>query len=247
MRGMNPKLFPHESTKPNLIFDCFYMTQSYARIKCNVSRSLAVVSLCVCFLSPVYSFAAAQESEFSSKHASNETSALVDEALGFLKSQIGSSGMIDSFVEDGIPYSYTYDNALAAMAFISSGEIASARGILDAYLKVGPDSSGGVWHRYDSETGLPSGGILRVGHNAYLLQAMNLYFNETGDARYNDFARDLGYYLISNQDVDGGLRGSYRETWKSTENNCGAFSALYNLGILQDMPNFTNVATCIHD
>ena len=52
-------------------------------------------------------------------------------ALGFLKTRMGPIGLLDSFVEDRTDYSYTYDNALAAMAFLSAGDRLSAQRVLD--------------------------------------------------------------------------------------------------------------------
>lgn len=64
-------------------------------------------------------------------------------ALNFLRGQISSFGLIDSYVEDNAPHSYTYDNALAAMAFISAKDFISAKKILDAFLTIGPNPEGG--------------------------------------------------------------------------------------------------------
>jgi len=47
----------------------------------------------------------------------------VEAALGFLRAQAGPVGLVDSFVEDNADYAYTYDNALAAMAFISRSSL----------------------------------------------------------------------------------------------------------------------------
>jgi len=160
-------------------------------------------------------------------------------ALAFLRSQIKSTGLIDSYVEDNADYSYTYDDALAAMAFISAGDMSSARKILDAFLIIGPEPEGGFLHRYDAVTGNPIGGILAVGHNAYLLQAMNLYYFRTKDPRYNTAARGIADYILSQQALDGGIYGRAGVTWKSTENNLAALSAIHNFGVIQEEPYYT--------
>lgn len=158
----------------------------------------------------------------------------VQSALGFLKAQIAPSGLIDSYVEDGNDYSYTYDNALAALAFISSGDFDSARRVLDAINALVPTPEGGYVHRYLAATGEPLG-TLYTGPNCYLLQAMNLYFKESGDGRYNATAQRIGNFLLTQQAPDGGLYGGPGFGWKSAEHNCAAMPALHNLGKLQNI------------
>lgn len=159
-------------------------------------------------------------------------------ALNFLRGQISSFGLIDSYVEDNANHSYTYDNALAAMAFISSKDFDSAKKILDAFVSIGPKpEEGGFVERYNSLSGKSDGG-LSVGPNVYLLQAMNLYFLKTGDNRYNAAARTIADYVLSLQDADGGIFGSKGVTWKSTENNLGALSAIHNLGKIQNLSSY---------
>lgn len=157
----------------------------------------------------------------------------VEAALGFLRAQVGPAGLVDSFVEDNADYAYTYDNALAAMAFVSGGDFHAAGQILDAYLAIGVAPEGGFLHRYNSVSGAPAAGISGVGHNAYLLQAMNLYYRRTNDPKFNALAVRIADYLLTFQDVDGGLFGRPDVGWKSTENNLGAYSALHNLGVVQ--------------
>ena len=165
-------------------------------------------------------------------------------ALAFLRGQIGPSGLIDSYVEDRIDHSYTYDNALAVMAFVSAGDLASATTILDAFLAIGPEPAGGFLHRYRADDGRPDG-VLYAGPNAYLLQALNLFYLKTGDDRYNALARGLAEFLLSLQDTDGGLVGQPGAAWKSTENNLAAFSALHNLAGLQGLPEYAERASAI--
>ncbi len=169
----------------------------------------------------------------------------VSGALTFLRNQIKTSGLVDSYVEDNTDYSYTYDDALAAMAFISSGDTASAKTILDAFLKIGPVSGGGFLHRYHATDGTSADGILRVGHNTYLLQAMNKYYLITKDTRYNALAKGIADYILSQQASDGGIYGAAGITWKSTENNLGALSAVYNFGVSQNLSFYVDKANAI--
>ncbi|MFH1778790.1 MAG: hypothetical protein ABH847_01995 [Candidatus Omnitrophota bacterium] len=175
-----------------------------------------------------------------------DTTPSPEKALSFLRGQISTVGLLDSYVEDNTDYSYTYDDALAAMAFISAGDFVSARRILDAFVAIGPQPEGGFLHRYHATDGSPYG-TLSVGHNAYLLQAMNLYYLETGDSRYNLLAQEVANYILSQQDIDGGIFGRAGVTWKSTESNLGALSAIHNLGKVQNIPYYIDRANAIRN
>jgi len=168
-------------------------------------------------------------------------------ALGFLKSRMGAAGLLDSFVEDKTDYSYTYDNAVAAMAFLSAGDRPSAQRILDGFVEIVPAAGGGFLHRYRT-TGAGAGGTLAAGHNAYLLQAFNLFSWRTSDHRYDSIARGIADFLLSLQDnADGGVFGRPGVSWKSTENNLAAYSAIANLSVVQNLPAYGIRATQIRD
>ncbi|MBI2879321.1 MAG: hypothetical protein HYY19_06325, partial [Candidatus Rokubacteria bacterium] len=128
-------------------------------------------------------------------------------ALEFLRGQIGPVGFIDSYVEDKTDDSYTYDNALAVAAFVVGKDLASAARILDAFRLVGPEPGGGFVHRYHASDGRPDG-RLYAGANAYLLHAINLYFQVSGDPTYTHLAEGIAEFLLSLQDGgDGGIFG----------------------------------------
>ncbi len=167
------------------------------------------------------------------------------EALGFLQAQVGFFGLLDSFVEDQADFAYTYDNALAALAFISTGNLALAGSILDAYATIGPEPDGGFLHRYRASDGGPANGLEVVGHNAYLLQAMALYSLERGDSTYEGLATNLADYLLAHQDVDGGLFGRFSVTWKSTEHNLAAYSAIHNMAVVFGLPRYEDFAQAV--
>ena len=198
----------------------------------------------------VLSFATAAAKDHKSQggnkgQGKGDPSASVEAALGFLTSQQGPVGLVDSFVEDNADYAYTYDNALAALAFISVGDLTSARAILEAYAEIASESDGGFLHRYRTSDGGAANGLPGVGHNAYLLQAVTLYAMESGDSAYDGLAVAIADYLLAHQDVDGGLFGRSGVSWKSTENNLAAYSALHNLGVVLGIPGFVNKAALI--
>ena len=204
----------------------------------NITRSCAVkIALCptlilVCWMAIPPGLEAATPSEA---------------ALSFLRSRMGSAGLLDSFVEDKTDYSYTYDNALAAMAFLSAGDRLSAQRVLDGFVAIGPAPGGGFLHRYRT-SGASAGGTLAAGHNAYLLQATNFFSWRTGDHRFDGIAQGIAGYLLSLQDgTDGGVFGRPDVTWKSTENNLAAYSAVANLALVQSLPAYEMRATQIRD
>jgi hypothetical protein len=133
---------------------------------------------------------------------------------------------LDSFVEDRTDYSTTYDNAAGRDGFFSFGWTALRHSVFDGLVGIGLLLGAVFMHRYWF-TGAGAGGILAAGHNAYLLQAMNLFSWRTGDHRYDSIARGIADFLLTLQDsTDGGVFGRPGVAWKSTENNLAAYSAL---------------------
>ncbi len=197
------------------------------RAKWRLSKAVLTTLLVVGFIQPSLGQSTAQE------------------ALGFLQAQVGFFGLLDSYVEDQADIAYTYDNALAALAFISAGNLASAGSILDAYATIGPEPDGDFLHRYRASDGGPANGLEVVGHNAYLLQAMVLYSLESGDSRYKGLAINLADYLLAHQDVDGGLFGRFSVTWKSTEHNLAAYSAIHNMAVVFGLPRYEDFAQAV--
>jgi hypothetical protein len=177
--------------------------------------------------------------------APGETPANVEAALGFLTSRQDQSGLVDSFVEDNADIAYTYDNAMAVMAFISAGDLAAAAVILDAYAAIGAEPDGGFLHRYRASDGGPADGIPGVGHNAYLLQAMTLYGLESRNTAYDALSLGIADFLLTHQDLDGGLFGRAGATWKSSENNLAAYAAVHNLGTFLGHQDFIDRAQSI--
>ena len=159
----------------------------------------------------------------------------VSDSLEFLRTQMGPTGLLDSYVEDNEKTAYTYDNALVAMAFFAAGDLDSCRKVLDAFLKIPATPDGRFFESYNPIDGSPGIDHLTLGPNAYVLQAMNLYFRETKDPRYNEVSRKLVDYILSHQDRNnGGLFGQKDVTWKSTEQNLASFCGVHNYGLIHN-------------
>jgi len=170
----------------------------------------------------------------------------LDRALSFLRGQISGFGLVKSYVEEKDDFSYTYDNSLAVMAFMSAGDMVSAKKILDAFTKISQQESGGFLDKYNSQDGSISyGASHNAGPNAYLLQAMNLYYAKTGDESYYEISRKIADFLIGLQDDDGGIFGRNGVSWKSTENNLGIFVGIYNFGVLYKSERYIEKADMI--
>ena len=125
-----------------------------------------------------------------------------------------------------------YDNSLAALAFISVGEYEKAEHIFD-YFNDQIDSefvlNGGGFFQFRDSAG-NNGNTIWLGDNAWLLIALNNYYQKTGNNKYTPLAQLLENWIRSLQDEDGGLWGGFREDGtqihKITEGIITAFNAI---------------------
>lgn len=125
-----------------------------------------------------------------------------------------------------------YDNSLAALAFISVGEYEKAEHIFD-YFNDQIDSefvlNGGGFFQFRDSAG-NNGNTIWLGDNAWLLIALNNYYQKTGNNKYTPLAQLLENWIRSLQDEDGGLWGGFREDGtqihKITEGIITAFNAV---------------------
>ena len=150
----------------------------------------------------------------------------------FLLSLQNGAGLLPS-VEGGTLVS-TYDQALAAIAFIATGHHEAAAAIFEFFdsqsaseLQAAP----GGFYQFRSPEGVPTGRRW-MGDNAWLLIALNNYVHATHDHQFDPLANGLEQWLRTLVDTtDGGLWGGYDEQGnrihKVTEGNIDAFAALY--------------------
>lgn len=144
-----------------------------------------------------------------------------------------SNGLLLS--SEGGKYVSLYDNALAALVFSSYGDFNRAEKIFDFFneridseLLISPGGFG----QMRTDDGIPVENQPRrwMGDNAWLLIAINNYHHLAGNSKYNDLALALTNWIISLQDVDGGLWGGYTENGsrisKIAEGNLDAFNAI---------------------
>ena len=137
-----------------------------------------------------------------------------------------------------------YDNALAAMNFMSSGDVEKAEKIFDyfnARIEIELEYGTGGFYQFRDSNG-DNRRTRWLGDNAWLLISLNNYKAITGLDKYDYLRLKLESWIRSLQDTDGGLWGGYRENGtqfhKITEGVLIAFEAVegyddFHRGILK--------------
>lgn len=151
-------------------------------------------------------------------------------AYTFLKQQQNTLGILPTVAHGNLVS--TYDQALAAIAFLAMDDRAAAEHIFDYYesQRVQELESGlGGFHQFRSAAGVPSGNRW-MGDNAWLLIALNNYEDRYGLGNYSSLSSSLNQWLAGLEDpVEGGLWGGFRANGdtihKITEGNIDAYVA----------------------
>ena len=120
---------------------------------------------------------------------------------------------------------FTYDQALASIVFLISGDVKRADKILDFYLK--QIRKGQIYNAYFTQ-GDVFEYVIHSGPNAWVGLAALCYTKSTGDRKYLSIARKVGDVLLSMMDSEGGVIGGPSVSWYSTEHNLDAY-AFFNL------------------
>ncbi len=140
--------------------------------------------------------------------------------------QNNNTGLVASFEgdKDVTDWGFTYDQALAVMAFTKAGDLENARDILEFYKRAKKDASGGFANAYYASNGDISEFVSHAGPNIWLGLAVLQYSRQTGDMRYMGIARDIARWLDTIKDSEGGLKGGNAFSWYSTEHNLDAYA-----------------------
>ena len=157
-------------------------------------------------------------------------------AVAYLKDLQNTVGLLPT-----VPYGTlvsTYDQALAAIAFILAGEMQSAERIFDYFESIREtelESGPGGFYQFRSPLGVPSGRRW-MGDNAWLLIALKNYPESD---KYTGLIASLEFWLMSlNDETDYGLWGGYEANGdtihKITEGNIDAFAALEGYGTVHE-------------
>ena len=121
---------------------------------------------------------------------------------------------------------FTYDQALATIVFLISGDKPRAEKILDFYLNrinKGQD----IYNAYFTQ-GDVFEYVLHSGPNAWLGLAALCYTKETGEKKYLPVAKKVSDFLLTMIDGEGGVKGGPDVSWYSTEHNLDV-SAFFKL------------------
>lgn len=144
-----------------------------------------------------------------------------------------SNGLLES--TDNSNMVSLYDNALAALAFMSYQDFARAEKIFDFFnARINTEllSGNGGLSQFRDRNGNPDGNRW-MGDNAWLLLALNNYKALTGSTKYSNLSNNIANWIRSLQDAtDGGIWGGFNsagaQTGKVTEGNIDAFVAVPN-------------------
>lgn len=155
-------------------------------------------------------------------------------AHNWLKSQMVSTGLVDSY-RDSQDICYTYDQAVAAIAFLARGDTTNAVKVLDALKSM--QYADGSWNTaYYCKTKGVQESQKHVGPVLWIAMAVAQYEKQTGDtATYRAMAENAINWSLQFQQADGGINGGLDYngtllTWCSTEHNEDAYAALTYFG-----------------
>ena len=117
---------------------------------------------------------------------------------------------------------FTYDQALAALVFLVSGDSLRASKLLDFYLN-NINKGQDIYNAYFTQ-GDVFEYVLHSGPNAWLGLAALCYTKETGDRKYLPIAKKVANFLLAMMDGEGGVKGGPDVSWYSTEHNLDVFA-----------------------
>ena len=168
---------------------------------------------------------------FLKEHAGIQSTGL-QQMVDWLKTHRNlRTGLIASF--EGDPslegWAFTYDQSLACQVFLIFGDLKSAEGILSFYANRASKAGSAFYNAYDTTDGRAVENTVHVGPNAWLGIAALQYDHRTDSERFLPLAKNLGDWIMGNQDAEGGLKGGPSMTWYSTEHNLDAYAFLLML------------------
>ncbi len=162
--------------------------------------------------------------------AASTLDAASNSAHNWLKSQMTTTGMVDSY-KDKKDVCHTYDQAVAAMAFLVKNDVANARKVLTALSSV-QNGDGSFYSAYACTTLAPLSTARYVGSNAWVVLAVAHYEKRTGDTvTYHIMGLRTVDWMRLWQQADGGINGGLNSsgvplTWASTEHNENSYNSL---------------------
>lgn len=126
-------------------------------------------------------------------------------------------------------WSWTYDSAVTAAAFVSLGERAQAEQLLDQ-LKALQFDDGSIDIAFNVVTG-QGAGVFRSGNAAWMGLAGVTYNLRFGNSRYRNMARRSADFLLGLQGPTGLIRGGPGIAWSSTLHNLIAYTFFRRMAV----------------
>ncbi len=118
-------------------------------------------------------------------------------------------------------WSWTYDSAVTAAAFVAGGDKGQARQLLDQLAAL-QYNDGSIDIAFDVASG-QGAGMFRTGTIAWVGLAATQYDRIFGVSTYRNMTTRAADYLLSLQGTDGLLRGGPELPWYSTQHNVLAY------------------------
>ncbi len=135
----------------------------------------------------------------------------IENTINWVTNIQNSNGLLPS--SENTAFVSLYDNALAAIAFITLDELEKAEQIFDFFNgKINEEllaNKGGFFQLRD--LGGNNGQRTWMGDNAWLLIALNHYQDKTNSTKYNTLAFELEKWIRSLQLENGSIAGGYNE------------------------------------
>ncbi|MFA4889061.1 MAG: hypothetical protein WC628_05765 [Candidatus Omnitrophota bacterium] len=170
-----------------------------------------------------------------------------DKMYQWLKNhQHSRTGLVMSFEGDSdvANWSFTYDQALAAIAFVEFSEISRARKLFSFLKDKAERKDGYFYNAYFCQDGSPAEYTVHCGPNIWLGIAILQYMKKSSDNTYLNLAEEIARNIIALQDrdLDGGIRGGPNIAWYSTEHNLDAYAFFNMLYKLTAKPQYQQAA-----
>lgn len=136
------------------------------------------------------------------------------------------TGLVASFEGDASlsDTAFTYDQSLAAQAFLLSGHDIQAAQVLSFFDQRAQRKDGAFFNAYDAASGAVTESMIHAGPNLWIGIAALQYDARTNQGTFLNLARSIGDWALAQQDTEGGLRGGPEFTWYSTEHNLDAYA-----------------------
>ena len=126
-------------------------------------------------------------------------------------------------------WSWTYDSAATAAAFMATGNQAQAKQVLDQLAAL-QRTDGSIDIAFDVSTG-QGAALYRAGTIAWMGLAFTKYDGKYNVSTYRDAAKKAANYLLTLRGPSGLIKGGPGLTWYSTQHNILAYEFLDHLAL----------------